>query len=221
MPQDSVGAHGRPRRRRSAPGSRSRDRRHPPGREAARDDVPGRRRAPDARVRRPLRDPADHQLRAATPTIARNGWASAASRSSTGSSTTRARTRSSSRSPRSCDLDRRVADARMIPYGRQDIDEADIAAVVDGAAVRLPDPGPDGAALRAGGRGLRAARRTRWRSTTPPPRCTSPASRSGWALASVCGPSPNTFVASANCAPLLRRRGRLRRHRPAHLQPER
>ena len=32
---------------------------------------------------------------------------------------------------------------------------------------------------------------------------------------------PNTFVASANCAPLLRRRRGFRRHRPVYLEPER
>ena len=45
-----------------APEPAAQDRRHPAGRETARDHVPGRRLAPDARVRRSLRDQADHPV---------------------------------------------------------------------------------------------------------------------------------------------------------------
>ena len=72
--EDSVGA-----RRRSRPGDgagpAAPDRRHPSRREAARGHVPGGRLAPDAGVRRPLRDQADDPVLAGAPISQSTGWA--------------------------------------------------------------------------------------------------------------------------------------------------
>ncbi len=169
-----------------APECRAASRRHPAGREAARGDDHRERQPQHGRLRRLLRHPADQrQLHASTTTCARIGGAA-------GGAGLRLRQRQQRRVPeRATQLRALIAstnaatdDVRperiaMIPYGRQDITEDDIAAVRRGAALRLPDPGPGGAALRGGGRRAHAARRMPWRSPTPPRRCTSPAWRSG------------------------------------------
>ena len=105
----------------------------------------------------------------------------------------------------------------MIPYGRQDISDADVAAVTgtllsdfltQGPAV----PGFEAALTAATG----AAEAVAVNSAT--------AALHIACLALGLGPGdwlwtvPNTFVASANCRALLRRRGGFRRHRPGHLQ---
>ncbi len=88
----------------------------------------------------------------------------------------------------------------MIPYSTQGITERDIAAVERSAALRLADAGPGGAALRGAGRGTctRSAHAVAVSSAT--------AALHLACLALGVGPgvalwtSPNSFVASANCA---------------------
>ena len=89
----------------------------------------------------------------------------------------------------------------MIPYGRQDITAGRHRRRRGGAAVGLPHPGPDGAALRAGGGRVLRRCSTRSPSTAPPRRCTSPAWRSAWARATGSGParSPSSPRPTARC----------------------
>ena len=109
----------------------------------------------------------------------------------------------------------------MIPYGRQDITQADIEAVVDGAALGFPDAGAGGAALRGGGRrracGARHA--VAVNSATVGAAHRLPGARaSGRAIC--CGPCP-TPSSRRRTARATAARRRLRRHRSAHLEHER
>ncbi len=86
----------------------------------------------------------------------------------------------------------------MIPYGRQDITAEDIDAVVEVLRSDFLTQGPavprfEEAIAGYCGRDMRSPSTARHR------RCTSPAWRWIWVLAIGSGPSPNTFVASANC----------------------
>ena len=160
---------------------------------------PARRLAPDAGVRRSLRDPADDQRSASSVDYAINARARTAKPVARG---LRIQLRhqpalpaASPRSARSTASRRRHDPVR--PPG---IDEADIEAVVDGAALGLPDPGPGGRALRGGGRGAvrRAARGGGQQRHLGPAHRLPGARRSG--PGDVVWTVPNTFVASANCA---------------------
>ena len=88
----------------------------------------------------------------------------------------------------------------MIPYGRQEISEDDIEAVVDGAALGLPDAGAGGARVRASGGRPVAARAHAVAVNSATARCTSPAWRSGVGPGDWVWTSPITFVASAPTA---------------------
>jgi hypothetical protein len=91
----------------------------------------------------------------------------------------------------------------------------DIAAV---EAVLHSDFLTQGRPSRASSRRWRpTAARPGWPCATPPRPCTSPAWPSASAPATACGPAP-TPSSPRPTAGLLRRRGRFRRHRPAHLQ---
>ena len=68
------------------------------------------------------------------------------------------------------------------------------------AALRLPDPGPGSARVRAGLRPAAPVHARGGRHQRDRRLCTSPASRSASAPADGCGRRPNSFVASANCA---------------------
>ncbi len=106
---------------------------------------------------------------------------------------------------------------RFIPYGRQSISEADIAAVVEVLRSDWLTQGPASALRerlwpRLGARHAVAV-------SAPRRRCTSPASRSGWDPASA-GDLAEHLRGVGELRPLLRRGRRLRRHRSAHPQHE-
>ena len=187
-----------------APELPQRDRRHPARREAARDHVPRRRLAPDAGVRRSLRDPADHPVRHPSRLRHQPAGRDRARRSQQGfeyNSGNNPHFLSVERSREACNARCR----RMIPYGRQDITAERHRGRRRGPALGLPDAGTGGAALRAGGRRAIAAPRMRWRSNSATSALHIACLALGLGPGDLLWTSPNTFVASANCGAVLRR----------------
>ena len=127
---------------------------------------------------------------------------STASRSTTGSSTRATPTTGGS-------SHRRAAPrlSAVIPYGRQSIDDDDIAAVVEVLQRRLADAGPGGrASSRQRSCDGRPARVTRSPSPTARPRCTAPSRAAGLGPGDVVATSPLSFVGQRQLRPLRRRR---------------
>ena len=109
----------------------------------------------------------------------------------------------------------------VIPYGRQSIDDDDIAAVVEVLRGDWLTQGPAVDAFeealadvdRRPPRGrLRQRHRRAARRRAPPPAS---------ARATASATSPLSFVGQRQLRPLRRRRRRLRRHRPGHAEPRR
>ena len=88
----------------------------------------------------------------------------------------------------------------FLPYGRQEISEADVEAVAEALRSELITQGPAVDALRGGVRGVTWAPHTRSRSRAAPPRCTARRSRRGSGEGDEVLVTPMTFAASANCA---------------------
>ena len=109
----------------------------------------------------------------------------------------------------------------MIPTAARTSAQADIDAVVEVLRSDFLTQGPAGPALRAGGRRDVSARGTRSRSTARLGACTSPAWRSDSGPAIALWTVPNHLRRLGQLRALLRRGRRFRRHRSAHLQPER
>ena len=109
----------------------------------------------------------------------------------------------------------------MIPYGRQDITEADIAGGRRGAALGFPDAGSGGPALRARASpsycGAAHAVAVEQRDLGAAPRLSGARHRPG----RLGLDQPDHVRRQRQLRALLRRRGRFRRHRPADLQSER
>ena len=108
----------------------------------------------------------------------------------------------------------------MIPYGRQDITQADIEAVVEVLRSDFLTQGPAVPRFEQSGRGPRrgqARRRGQQRHVGAAHRL--PGARAGPGRPAL--DQPDHLRRLGQLRALLRRRGRLRRHRPAHLEPQR
>ena len=179
-----------------APGCRARGDRHPAGGEAARAARDRGRVAPLLRDRRPLRDPARVRLLGARE---RRGSTAASPASATRRQTTTGGCRSTSCARwRRRDPGARVSQT-FLPYGRQEISDADVEAVVARAPRQLITQGPTVEAFEEAIAGYLGARHAVAFSS-------GTAALHGASFAAGLGPGdeaivpPITFVASANCA---------------------
>ena len=191
-----------------APGLPHRHRRHPAGREAARDDDLGRRRARDGRAGRPLRHRAGRSCEYTRTSFAEDGGGKPVADGL--QLRQRHQHRMAGRPRAAGDPGRMLASRRparseaiavtFLPYGRQTIEDDDIAAVAEALRADFLTTGPTVERLRARLRAATVGAATRSPAPTAPRRCIWRCWR--WASGpAMSASSPSiTFLATANCA---------------------